>query len=292
MLKYKIQMIFFRSLYLQINLFSDSAIESFTRKIGRLAFWLKIRKDVVLDNISHAFPELSENRILDIAVQCYMHIFTVFIEFVRLPQWDEKKFEDRTVIKTPDAFQEMLGNPNGKLFLTGHFGSWEVLASNYSRQMPMGAIVKKQSSPAANDFFVSLREELKENVFYMKESVRRSFPWLKEGKSVFVAGDQDARHHGVFVNFLGRPASTYTGVAVFSKRTKSDIYFTVSIRRDDGKYDIHIEKMFDHKDGYSDTFVHDILQLYMDKLEFWVRKHPEQYFWLHKRWKTQPGTDG
>ena len=285
---YRVNYAFFRFLSHLINVVSAKNLEKFSTLIARTAYALGIRKKVVMDNLRHAFPDWNEDRIERVAKETYIHFGYIFLEFLRFPNWEPETYREKVIITTPEAFEEFKSNKNGKIVLTGHFGSWELIAAYYARFYPSAAIVKKQNNPAANDFFADVRKKSDLTIFFMKESLQLGIPWLKSGKILLIAGDQDARHHGIFVRFMGRPASTYVGAAVFAQRAQADVYYTAAVRTKSGKYELSLEKLFDVKDGFGENFIHDLIQRYMERLEHSVRQTPEQYFWLHKRWKTQP----
>ena len=96
-----------------------------------------------------------------------------------------------------------------------------------------------------------------------------------------VIGDQDARKHGVFVDFFGHPASTAKGAAILHIKTKAPIIVGIAVRRGWGRFDIHFERVDANNDIFSITQAHTKI------LEKWIKRNPGQYLWTHKRWKTQ-----
>jgi KDO2-lipid IV(A) lauroyltransferase len=285
---YRLTKFIFRIIYFSLNLFPEPFVKVFAKGMAGLIYLLGIRKKVVMNNLSHAFPELQEKEKVKIAKKCYANFSVMFLSFLTLPGWKEKDYLERIEIKTPEVLREYRANKRGKILLTGHFNSWELYLAYYSIFFDSYAVIKRQNSPAANDFAVEIREKLGERVLYAKESLEKGVPLLQQGKALLIGGDQDARHHGIFVDFFGRPASTYVGAAVFARRANADVYFTVIPPIGKKKYGLYIEKLFDADEGFDENFVENLIQKYMDVLEKYVRLYPDQYFWLHKRWKTRP----
>jgi KDO2-lipid IV(A) lauroyltransferase len=103
--------------------------------------------------------------------------------------------------------------------------------------------------------------------------------------SVALVADQDARGRGVFVPFLGRPASTFRGPARLSLETGAPLFFGAAIRDGDG-YRAVVEPVESDLSGPEAEV--DLTRKWVARLEAWVRRHPDQYFWFHRRWKTVP----
>ncbi|MDH3224235.1 MAG: lysophospholipid acyltransferase family protein, partial [Gemmatimonadota bacterium] len=111
---------------------------------------------------------------------------------------------------------------------------------------------------------------------------------------VGILGDQDARKAGIFVDFFGRPASTARGPAVLSLRAGAPLVLAVAIREEGAKprYSVYFEPLDQPRTGNLDRDVATLTQAYTHRLEAFIRRYPEQYFWLHRRWKTPPPDAG
>lgn len=288
-LKHKIEYIGVKSVVLFIGLLPNKIMIIFAKCLAFIAFYvLKIRRSVTIKNIKNAFPDLNKDALIKIGYNTYKHFGIVFLEYLLLLRMDKEEFNNKFIIKSPDTIKELMENQRGQILLSGHFGSWEALFLFYNQLKDNAGIAKKQNNPLMDEFIQRQREKFNGKLFYSNDSIKLGVDWLKAGNSLLVVGDQDARHHGIFVPFMGRPASTYTGATVFSMRARADIYFTYCIRNENGLYELYIEKMFDLNEGFGKDFVTRTISVYMQKLEAQVRQYPNQYFWMHKRWKTKP----
>ena len=288
-IKNKAEYIAVKSLYTILNLFPYSGLMRFSRLLGTIVFSVfRFRRQVTLENIRNAFPEISKKKIFQIGKNAYRHFAMIFLELIKFGKMSSDEFLDRIDVKTPEIIEEILQNKKGQIILIGHFGSWEVFALYFSTIKKFAAIAKKQKDPVIENFILSLRTKFGGEIFYSREPVSKGIKWLKDGNTFAIVGDQDARHHGIFVPFLGQLASTYTGVSIYAQRSKADVYFATPIRIEGGKYEISIEKIHNSDNGITKNFGKNLITLYKAKLEEAVRKNPEQYFWMHKRWKTKP----
>ncbi|HET7275957.1 MAG TPA: lysophospholipid acyltransferase family protein, partial [Longimicrobiaceae bacterium] len=132
------------------------------------------------------------------------------------------------------------------------------------------------------------RKRLGVGTINMKKAPLQVPRMLRAGRAVGIVFDQDAGKAGISVPFFGHPASTHRGPALFALRFGAPVFSSIVRRRPDGRYDIIMDRV-----PYSrtDDLEKDILRLTTDlssRLEEAVRDDPEQYFWFHKRWKTNP----
>jgi KDO2-lipid IV(A) lauroyltransferase len=123
----------------------------------------------------------------------------------------------------------------------------------------------------------------------MKEVREKGVKVIRDGFALGFLSDQDAGKKGIFVNFMGRPASTYAGAAVYAKKTGADIYFLASLGQNNNrKTRLFLEKLPTISAENEAAWISEQMQMIIARLEHYVRLYPEQYFWMHKRWKTQP----
>ena len=166
--------------------------------------------------------------------------------------------------------------------ITGHFGSWEVLGKwlgDYA-ELFVG-IAFRQKNIGAHRFFIEQRELSNTKHIFKRESFDKMYDVLKQNGILGLVSDQDAGRRGVFVNFFGIPASTPKGVALFHVNEKSPMIFATCVQEGLLKYKIEFVPIL-----CSEKTIKSITQEYTQILENYIRKHPEQYFWFHKRWKT------
>jgi KDO2-lipid IV(A) lauroyltransferase len=206
------------------------------------------------------------------------------LNFITLPQ---SYYQLRFAVEGKHYLDDALQKGRGVLLVSGHWGSWEMLAAwlghlGYSTT----AVANRQSNLGADRFFRELREVGGLEHIYNKRGTETLKNVLKANRILLLASDQDARQHGVFVSFFGRPASTPRGAAVFHRRLKAPLIFGTCHVDESNTYTIR----FTPVPIQSGDSITDIVQAYTTQLEEAIRTHPEQYFWFHRRWKTKPKT--
>ncbi|MFQ6613621.1 MAG: lysophospholipid acyltransferase family protein [Fidelibacterota bacterium] len=214
---------------------------------------IPLRKSLAREQLKAAFPEYSPQRLDWVIRNLYRHFTGEFLNFIRL--------------------------------ITGHWGSWELLAAWLGHHgYPTTAVANRQSNRGANQFFREQRETGHIDHIYNKRGTGALKQVLKSNRILLLASDQDARRNGVFVPFFGRPASTPRGGAVFHRRLGTPLIFGTCHATGWNTYTIRFAPL-PVPDGASVT---GIVQTYTALLEAAIRTHPEQYFWFHRRWKTKP----
>ena len=248
----------------------------------------RIRLGIVEEQIAAAFPDRGAAWVRETARASYRHFGREAAEIVRLNVGGRRDLLDR-ISGAEEARRTFAsgGAPGlGAVIVTGHLGNWEAAgAAVSSLGMPLAAVVKRQSNPRFDHLLLESRRALGIEPIYM-EDARTAMPDLiRSGTSVALVADQDARRRGIFVPFLGRPASTFRGPARLSLATGAPLFFGAAIRDGDG-YRAVVEPVIS---GLSNSEAEaDLTAKWVARLETWVRRHPEQYFWFHRRWKTAP----
>ena len=125
-------------------------------------------------------------------------------------------------------------------------------------------------------------------IIHMGMAVRGVIKTLRQNGFVALLADQDAHKTGVFVDFLGRPSSTHQGPAIFAIKTGAPILFGSAIRLSKGRMRIEFELLrFDHLKDITPSNIKTVTQAHASVLEKYVRRYPNHWFWMHRRWKTR-----
>jgi KDO2-lipid IV(A) lauroyltransferase len=283
----------YQAVLLLDKLLSFFTLRGLIRFANGLAFityrLIGIRKEVTRNNIRLAFPELSEKKIDQLAFNCYCHFAFSFLFGYWAAHQSDEQLAEVFEIDDPDAYEEMLNNRNGRILVSGHLGNWEVIAQTIGGKIPLATIYKRQSNPLTDAFFYRKRAQRGMHLIPMKEVREKGVKVIRDGFALGFLSDQDAGKKGIFVNFMGRPASTYAGAAVYAKKTRADIYFLASLGQNNNrKTRLFLEKLPTISAENEAAWISEQMQMIIARLEHYVRLYPEQYFWMHKRWKTQP----
>lgn len=253
-----------------------------------VAHFIPIRKEVVQENLRRAFPRKTDREIKKLATQTYCHFGRVFADFVKQDRYNTSDLNRMVTTESQDVLDQALEQQNGVVLLLGHFGNWEILGRWLGmNDYPVSALHRPQNNPLVDRYINDKRRVGRVHMVSIFESISTFIAELEANNLLFMLADQDARKRGVFVNFFDIPSSTPRGAAVFAYRHKAPIILAFPIMQPDNTYHFIFEKLSPHETGSSQA-IRRILQIYMHRLQFHVSQHPEQYFWFHRRWKTQP----
>ena len=191
-----------------------------------------------------------------------------------------------------ENFDPAYAKGNGVLFFTGHFGSWEVFnllapAFGYG----MNILVRRIDNPLIENFVDSFRTKFGSVTLDKTKSARKMFRILENGEILGILADLNVQEkEGVFVDFFGVPASTTTSIAKLALKTNAEVLPAFAVWNEEkGKYIIHLEPAVEYKNsGNADADIKDLTQKITNVVEEYVRKYPEQWLWIHKRWNTRP----
>ena len=250
-------------------------------RIGSIFYhYLGIRKKQARTNIKKAFPHLEPNQIEKILKKTYLNFCHNFVEFVSFPY----SFENIQIeVKGDKILQSFLEQKKGIVFITGHFGAWEILGQWVARNVPLFVgVAQKQKNTGAHDFFINQRELAGIKHILRGNSVKLMYEVLSNNGLLGLVSDQDAKKKGVFVDFFGTPASTPKGAALFHINTKAPLLLGVCFKENFQKYHIHFKAI-----NTKNKNIEQITQEYTKLLELYIKQYPDQYFWFHRRWKTK-----
>ena len=262
------------------------------RGVGSAVYFFSKRRQVAHKNLRAAFAgEMTSAQMRRVARSSMQNLSMSAVELLRFPEMDEAYIRKNIRILGSEKIDRELKKRRGAIFLTAHFGCWELLnlASNLVGY-PMVVLARTQKHPRSNDFLNSLRSSKGNQIIRKGMPVREILKALKAGKIVGMLSDQDGGRTGTFVEFFKRRSSSPSGVATFALRTQASI-FPVFIFRE--KLKIHRVEVGEPLDRPADSLTpeeaeQELLQQFAKILEAKIRKAPDQWLWAHRRWKSTP----
>lgn len=243
-------------------------------------------------NLRLAFPEWDAARRNTVIRGMVRNLGWMVAEFARFPKYTRGNIEDVVILDGHDNFLNGQRRGKGVLYLTGHIGAWEL--SSFAHAL-YGFPLHYMARPLDNapvDALVNRYRCLSGNQpIFKNESARVLLKILKEAGTVGILADQNTMpEEGVFVDFFGKCACTTTGIARVAMHTDAAVvpgyaYWDGAI----GKYRLRFEpavELVRTGDTEQDVFVNT--QKFAKVIEEIIRKYPEQWVWVHARWKTRP----
>lgn len=284
-----IEYILFLSLSFLCRLLGLNLSRKFASVISFFFFYLlPIRKDVVFDNLKHAFPELSSNQIKKLAYGTYKNFAITLVEILYLPWTSDEQIRKVVNFKYLDLIDKREKEGNGVILLSGHFGNWEYCAISVGAQLnkKLSVIVKPQRNNLVNDWMNRARTRWTNEVVPLGASIRNVYAVLMKKGVVAMVADQRGPEESIKLEFFGRKTSVYTGPAVLSLKMNVPIIYGITIRQPDFSYRCDVVEISrENLPGDYDEKVKVLSERILIYLEDVIRKNPEQWFWMHKRWK-------
>jgi KDO2-lipid IV(A) lauroyltransferase len=251
---------------------------------------LRIRREVVDQNLARAFPGRDAAWRRRTATACYRSLGREAVIAFRLGREPAERVLARSEVLGLDALLEAARGP-GALLATGHVGNWEVAGGALAlRGAPIDAVAVRQRNPLFDRELVANRERLGMRVVYRAGAGAQVLRSLRGGRVPGLLADQDAGPGGIFVEFMGVPASTPRGPALLALRAGARLFGAACVVHPGPprRYVVHVEPLDVERTGDVDEDVRRLTRAHADFLGRFVAAAPEQYFWQHKRWKTPP----
>ncbi len=261
--------------------------------LGMLCYHLiKKRRQIALNNLQIAFgSRFTKLQHTKICKASFINVGKTCIEFLRFPLLDAENIWDEVTVEGAENLHTALAGGTGAIVFLPHFGNWELLSLVYGALIPdrAKAIAFPLKNAPLNAYIWRHREQMSLKLIPRKRAIRETLRALKNNEAVGFFADQNAGPEGIFVNFLGKSASAARGPVTLAIKTGAPLLFSLSIRQPDDRHHVYISPPI-HPNP-SDNFERDVetytTQL-LNHLEASIYKYPEQWLWLHNRWKTQP----
>jgi KDO2-lipid IV(A) lauroyltransferase len=261
-----------------------------------LAWALGVRRRVVLENLALAFPEKGEGERRAIARATYRTFGRVMAEFLLVPRVPRDELARMIVREGWEHVERGRQNPAGLIACTAHFGNFEVLAAaNTMLGTPITMVSREMGRSRFNDRWRRTRaaagvEDLVVGRGNVMAAAARA---LKAGRVLgYVIDQSEPSAHAIFPTFFGVPAATSPTPAVLARRTGASMIFTVDVPLGDGRHRVVVEPVEVPDTGDRARDALRLMQDLNDRLERWIRAHPECWYWFHRRWKRRGDAPG
>ena len=271
------------------RMLGDTAAARFGSGLGALGYFpLKFRRGLVEKHLRRAFPERDDAWIRKTARGAYGHLGREAIATIRLARMTREDVLARTTMIGIEEFQRAFQQGRGVVIASGHVGNHEIGAAALSaRGYPLDLVVQRQGNPLFDAALNASRRRLGLGIIDRFQATRLAIKSLRKGRAVAFAADQNAGQAGIFVPFFGHLASTHRGAALFAVKTGAPLFLGTALRKGN-QYEARLQPVEVDRSGDLEDVVYRLTAAFTEKLEAVVREAPEQYLWLHRRWKTRP----
>ena len=282
-----------RALLAGLGLLPRSAAVAAGRGLGSVAYVLcrELRR-TGRRNLELAFPEKSEHERTRILRSCFRNLGRLLGEFSQFRRATPESLREITVSENYEYLLEAKRRGKGIIFLTSHLGAWELLSFAYSAfGHPHTVIVRRIDNPLIERMIERIRGRFGNRLVDKKNSARAALKLLREGGALGLLADVNTLpHEGVFVPFFGHLACTTAGVATLALRTDATVIPVYAVWQESrrrflihGDPPLELIRTGDHERDIAINTAR-----FASVIESHIRSYPDQWLWIHKRWRTRP----
>lgn len=269
------------------------ACERGARALARLITRsVRIRRAVVRDNLRIAFPDWTEARTDRTIEAMWEHFLLMVVEIAHAQRVIQKTTWRRHLrIHGMESMVRLLWSDRPKVILSGHYGNFELAAYLFGVfGFRIFSVARELDNPLLDRFVTRFRESRGQRILPKKGSAPDVELALQANGAIGLLGDQAAGPKGAWVEFFGRPASVHKAIGLFAVSSGAPIMVCSATRRHGlFDYDLRLEGTADPALGGPETAgLKEVSQWYTTLLETSIRRAPEQYWWVHRRWRGGP----
>jgi KDO2-lipid IV(A) lauroyltransferase len=289
-MRHRLEYLAVKSIALTVRALPLSVVRRFGEGLG-LMFYLvdRVHRRIALANLAIAFPKKSADECRVIARSMFQHFGRLLLELLKyssLPRDEQIALVDW---EGEERVRLALAQGKGILFCTGHFGFWEQQALAHAIKFePMAVMARPLDNPKLHDLLEDIRTSNSNEVVYRRGAVRKALRLLGEGRGVGILIDQHMTSaDAIHVDFFGRPAATTSTLAALALRTGAPVIPLFAFPLPGGRYRMIYEPPVEPPPHASEDAVREFTQRCTDVLEMYVRRNPELWLWMHRRWRER-----
>ena len=249
---------------------------------------------VAQTNLAQCFPMRSRREVRAISREMFRHFGRLLFEMLKFSTLSHPEMLRRVEFEGEDRARLAYAQGRGVLFFTGHFGFWELHAIVHGLQLrPIGVLARALDNPYLNTLLEDVRGRTGNSVIYRQGAVRRVLKTLAAGEGVALLIDQHMHStDAIWVDFFERPAATTSTLAALALRTGAPVVPVFALPVAGGRYRMIYEHAVEPPASDRPDATREFTQRCTDVLEMYVRRHPELWLWMHRRWRDAPVPEG
>jgi len=283
-----------RAVMALVRLLPERLVAPLGAALGSVVYLADARhRRVALANVAAALPERSARERRAIVRGAFRHFGRLLFELLKFGTLPVDRMMARVEFDGEDFARAAYAQGRGVLFVTGHFGFWELHAMVHAvRLAPIGLLARALDNPRLHDLLESIRQRTGNFVIYRQATIRRVMRALQEGQGVAVLIDQHIQaRDAVLVDFFDRPAATTGAVAALALRTGAPVVPVFALPIGRGRYRMIYERAVEPPPADAPEALREFTQRITRVLEDYVRRDPDMWLWMHRRWRGGDLTD-
>jgi KDO2-lipid IV(A) lauroyltransferase len=267
---------------------------AFGRGLGWvLSTVIRHRRHYVLETLAHCLPDRTPAEHRRIYRQMFRHLGMTVVEQMRVTIHGLDRIQGVITIHGEHHLQQIMEQRKHALALMAHIGNWEICGfMTQHMNQPVSVVVKPMRNRKFDVYLTRSRERMGLDLLPATSSYWECIKRLRQRELLAMILDQNTvADRGIFVDFFGRSACTTPGLAILSAQSQASVFPLFAIRREDLGYDLYILDPIEPPPDRTPETLRSYTQKYTQAIEEIIRRHPEQWIWLHRRWKTRPGPE-
>jgi KDO2-lipid IV(A) lauroyltransferase len=254
--------------------------------------WVGLRNGLVRENLERVFPQWDDRKIRETTHDMWRHLLLMFCEIAQAPRKIHRtNWYEYFTIGDRAVFLRVALDERPKIFVTGHFGNFELAGFiNGLFGLPSTTLARTLDNRFIHDYLNNFRSRGGQHFLSKDHAANEVQKLLESGGTLGLLADQDAGVRGCWVRFLGHHASCHKALALFTLVNQAPMLVCYNRRLSRPlTFELGVCGLTDPAVPAEQLAnVHALTQWYNDCLEQPIRKHPEQYWWLHRRWREPP----
>jgi Kdo2-lipid IVA lauroyltransferase/acyltransferase len=242
-----------------------------------------------MENLQRCFPEKSREECAGIMWRMFANLGMNTVEMLRWLGGREEELRARITVENAEEMDRALAGGHGAAVLTAHMGNWDLLGMWAASIKPVTIISKEIKNAAVNRYWMEKRSAAKVRILAAHNSYRQCLKVLKANELLgFILDQNMTRYEGIFVEFFGRPACTTPGLAMLAGHGQSPVVPVFMFREADGRHRVKVLPAIPPPADRKPETLAAATQQYTKIIEDVIRAAPDQWIWMHRRWRTQP----
>ncbi len=254
-----------------------------------LAFYTVDRshRRLAIANLSAAFPSRPRRANRAVARSVFEHFGRLLVELLKFSSLPPERMRELVEVEGAERVHHAHAQGKGVLFITGHFGFWEIHAIAHALEFhPIGVLARALDNPGLDAMLEQVRTCTGNSVIHRRGAARRVLRALAANQGVAVLIDQHIQDvDAVYVDFFNRPVATTSALGALALRSGAPVIPVFALRLPGGRYRLIYEHAVRPPSSNEPEAIREFTQRCTDVLEMYVRRYPELWLWMHRRWR-------
>jgi len=287
--RHRLEFAFARSVQACLRLLPMTAVRACGGALGGMVSIVdRFHRRIALENLARAFPSRSEGENAEVCRGMFKHFGSLLLELIRFSALSREEMLALVDVEGQDYVDQAYRQGKGVLYFTGHFGYWEIQAVAFALHAePISVVARPLDNPRLHAMLERIRTCTGNTVIYRQGGLRRVLRDLQSNRGVAMLIDQHLHSDAVSVEFFNRPAATTSALAALALRTGAPVIPVFAFPLPGGRYRLIYDRPVPAPDASGPDAVRQFTQRCTDVLEMYVRRDPQLWLWMHRRWRNQ-----